>query len=90
MDFRIYAPTYLPKGYSHLRDESSTDKLLVGVSYGRGDARLLFLQGGWDVGSPNTVVSADAEFGASKATFLKDVDTSGPRRQRATSPKRSC
>ncbi len=60
--FALYTPTYMPAGFEYLPDESTIEPDLVGIVYGNGGARLLIIQGIWDLGDPSELISDSASF----------------------------
>lgn len=72
--YPIYRPTVLPTDFSYLEDESMINPNTTGIAYGNGNARLLIIQGSWDLGDVESVtLSEDAQWGATSASLLGKV-----------------
>lgn len=72
--YTLYEPTYLPEGFEYIEDESKVERNLVGIIYGAGDARLLIIQGSWDMGdSDSTAVDQAAKWGTTQAQLLTGI-----------------
>lgn len=84
-NFTVYEPTYIPDGFVLLEDERKVAAGLVGISYGRGDDRLLVLQGVWDLGGDaGKETSTDATFGDMNASVIEGGGTNGSPPRTAT------
>ncbi len=73
-DFTLYRPTYLPTDFTYLADESQIGPDLVAIAYGNGDARLLVIQGIWDIGDdPDMTFSEGGKWGTLDAKYVDGI-----------------
>lgn len=71
---RVYAPATIPAGFTYLGAESTLHPDLVGIVYAKDDARILVLQGAFDVGEgPERVEGLSASFGPLEAAYYTNA-----------------
>jgi len=69
--FPLYIPTYVPGGFVYLPEESTVEPDLVAIAYGSGTARVLVIQGVWDLGEQGESISENVRFGPLQARMSK-------------------